>query len=200
MSNLTYSIIYPQPRKLTLGVILALTLFSLTVNAQTVVRTGSGGTVSGTDIGKVQTATGAAEGDVIKVSDGAVFNTSVTDPVSGFTIESATGNVVNVPIQAGYIFSQIPAAPVNAAFRNVSFTGAENYTFSFWSGDLNQNDIIGITIDGNVSFSNFKDSVFDYYQADTNKPYQPYKFTCTSGSTLTFSGNTTNGDSATIYS
>ena len=169
----THRVIHSPSCQFTLGVVLALTLFSLTVNAQTVVRTGTGGAVPGNDIGEVQNAPGAAEGDVIKVSDGAAFNTQVTDPVSGFTIESATGNVVNVPVQAGYIFSQIPAAPVNAAFRNVSFTGAENYTSNFWRGDLNQDNIIGITIDGKVSFSNFKNSVFDYYQTDTENEYFP---------------------------
>ena len=190
MSNLAYGIIYPQPRKLTLGVALALSLFSLTVNAQTVVRTGSGSTVSGNDIGEVQNAPGAAEGDVIKVSDGAAFNTDVTNPVNNFTIESASNNVINVPVQAGYNFTQTPTDPFNATFRNVSFTGAENYTSHFWIGDVNQSNIIGITIDGNVSFSNFKSSVFDYYQT-TSTIYPPYKFTCTNGSTLTFSGNTT---------
>ena len=157
MSNLAYSIIYPQPRKLTLGLVLALSLFTLTVNAQnTVFRYNSSNgeiTASGYDIGAVQTTTGAAEGDVIKVSDGAAFNTSVTNPVNNFTIESASNNVINVPVQAGYNFTQTPTDPFNATFRNVSFTSADRYTSCFWGGD-NAN----LTCD-NVTFARFNEYV-----------------------------------------
>ena len=41
----THRVIHSPSSQFTLGVVLALTLFSLTVNAQTVVRTGTGGAV-----------------------------------------------------------------------------------------------------------------------------------------------------------
>ena len=47
-------------------------------------------TGSGTDVGAVQTASGVASGDVLKLSGTATQNTSYGNPVTQFTIQSAT--------------------------------------------------------------------------------------------------------------
>ncbi|MBQ2621565.1 MAG: PEP-CTERM sorting domain-containing protein [Thermoguttaceae bacterium] len=71
--------------------VLVLTVF---VNAQdTVSRTNTSGTVTGTDVATVQTADGAAEGDVIILSGTATHNSGIDQTLETFTIRSATAGV-----------------------------------------------------------------------------------------------------------
>ena len=175
MTNLpTLLTIFPKLSKSTLGSILflVLTLFGLSVSAQDpvqypVVRENGGEiTAVGTDIGAVQNYTGAADGDVIKVRNGATFNTSVAYPVDDFTVESASEEIVNISVQAGYGYAN------NATFKNINFTSADNYSGSFMSSLSN------ITFIGNVSFSAF----------DNSENNSSHVF-IGNESTLTFSGN-----------
>ena len=175
MTNLPILLtIFPKLSKSTLGSILflVLTLFGLSVRAQNpvqypVVRENGGEiTAEGTDIGAVQNYTGAADGDVIKVRNGATFNTSVPYPVDNFTVESASEEIVNISVQAGYGYAN------NATFKNINFTSADNYSGSFMSSLSN------ITFIGNVSFSAF----------DNSENNSSHVF-IGNESTLTFSGN-----------
>ncbi|MBQ6107664.1 MAG: hypothetical protein IJK97_05590, partial [Thermoguttaceae bacterium] len=69
-----------------------LLLLPAAVMAEVVERYNAAGdlTGSGTDVGAVQTASGAASGDVLKLSGTATQNTSYGNPVTQFTIQSVT--------------------------------------------------------------------------------------------------------------
>ena len=142
--------------------VLVLTVF---VNAQdTVSRTNASGTVTGTDIATVQTAEGAAEGDVIVLSGTATHNEGIDQTLETFTIRSATAGVKQtINAYQGRLY-------------NIN-NGVHTYTFNLQDLDYQGNasavsEAIGLFIHtspdltlnintNNVSFTGFKNAQHD---------------------------------------
>ena len=150
-----------HPRILTLGRILFsfLAVFVLTVfvNAQdTVSRTNASGTVMGTDVATVQTADGAAEGDVLTISGTSTHN-SLVDPVRTFTVQSAnsTAQTINAGTAGCYNLAESGAYTItlsNLNYQGNSTAVANDGGFMY----INNSGAAPALTLNNVSFSGFK--------------------------------------------
>ena len=146
---------------LTLGRILFsfLAVFVLTafVNAQdTVSRTNSSGTVTGTDVATVQTATGAAEGDVLTISGTATHN-SLVAPVHTFTIQSSNSTAQTINAGTAGCYNLAESGAYTITLSNLNYQG--NSTALTKDGGFMYINNTGATPTltlNNASFSGFK--------------------------------------------
>ena len=134
--------------------VLVLTVF---VNAQTVVRTNGGTeTGSGSDVATVQTADGAAEGDVLTISGTSTHN-SLVAPVRTFTVQSAnsTAQTINAGTAGCYNLAESGAYTItlsNLNYQGNSTAVANDGGFMY----INNSGAAPALTLNNVSFSGFK--------------------------------------------
>ena len=138
---------------------------SASVMADVVERYNAAGelTGSGTDVGAVQKAEGAANGDVIILSGAATQTTSYGNPITSFTIQSATPGVkqtINAGTSRFYNFND-GAKTYNYTLKDLDYQGNEAVVtncigvFFHSSAAITMN----LTLD-NVTFTGFKEKEY----------------------------------------
>ncbi|MBQ3350561.1 MAG: PEP-CTERM sorting domain-containing protein [Thermoguttaceae bacterium] len=157
MNKLAQNVIHAQSRTLTLGLVLVLSLLSLTASAQnTVSRTNASGTVSGTDVATVQTATGAANGDTLIITGNATHNSTVslTPTYNTFTVRSNGSDKQTINGSANPFYDISGNGSYTFNLNNLSYNGNSG-NISFLRQSNSSTETITINAD-NVSFEEFK--------------------------------------------
>ena len=136
---------------------LAVFAFAVFVNAQdTVSRTNASGTVTGTDVATVQTADGAAEGDVLTISGTSTHN-SLVAPVRTFTIQSSSNTAQTINAGTAGCYNLAESGAYTITLSNLNYQG--NSTALTKDGGFMYINNTGATPTltlNNASFSGFK--------------------------------------------
>ncbi|MBR6436313.1 MAG: hypothetical protein IKS45_07385, partial [Thermoguttaceae bacterium] len=145
---------------------IAMGVFVLTssVTAEIVERYNAAGelTASGTDVAAVQTASGAAEGDVIKLSETATHNDGIEQTILKFTIQSATPGVQQT-IKArsnGRLYNIANNAKTyNLSFKDIKYQGSADAVSGAIGLFFHTSPACTLDIKtDNVSFTGFKNA------------------------------------------
>ena len=180
-----------------------LCLFGVNVYAQTVFRysadSPSTSNASGTDIYQVQFATGAALGDVLKLSGTASQNTGldIRGAYLDFTIQSDTPGVTRTIKKTGgsgrfYNFNEAAGTNASMTLKDLSIQGSDSVitnAIGLFLHNSTKNSTYDLTID-NVTFSGFKNGNYKGGVICVENSSLALNITVSNG--LTFDTNRTN--------
>lgn len=189
---LAQNVIHAQPRKLTFGLVLVLSLLSLTASAQDTVKTVFRNSVTssnaGTDVATVQTAGGAANGDTLIITGDATHNSTVslTSTYNTFTVRSNGSDKQTINGSADPFYNISGNGSYTFNLNNLSYNGNSG-NISFLKSNSYTETNTTINAD-NVSFEEFKLRTF-------NNQYGNLSFSgATSQSAISFSNNSAGGN------